>query len=569
MMIQAKDRKIIALAATSRIICLSLTILADLAFTDLATSAHLSNFQCLSPTSPSLHLDPSLSTSVDHLASWDSMYFVRIAKCGYENDMIHAFFPLLPVLMRTLDIFTGSRWMLGHRFPPESRYTLHGILISFASFIIAALALHKLSYEIFSSYLLSKSRNNNKKQRYSGCKSTADGMKIPNRLANSAVLLFCYNPASIFYTIGYTESLFAACTFTGMYLLHKNRLLLSTLAFTAGAASRSNGVLSIWFPIHRLLSHIYTTWWHHRYGISNIQAPSTVYRRPRDAHRHNHHPHHPKTIATKPKYSTWSSCVGETIKTLLACTCICLPYLIIQVIAHLTYCTSSNAADDPERAWCTTRKMGGILVVPSIYSHVQDKYWDVGFLRFYTKLDRWPNIVQSVPIFGLCIAACWVYFSSNWERTFHLDLWTEDNNNSIGDDHDTNNAAVTTTPPLPSRRDTSSSLSSSSPVKKKGCSTTCVWQRYLLNNDTPAPYFHYTALMTAIAILIMHVNVGTRFLSTCPPLYWYVATLMYPYYYYCNVVGGRGKWVRKGVWVWCLSFTVAGCVLWPNFYPWT
>jgi phosphatidylinositol glycan class V len=586
MMIQAKDRKIIALAATSRIICLSLVILADLSFTDLATSAHLSNFQCLSPATSSrapLNLNPYPTTSLDHLAPWDSMYFVRIAKCGYENDMINAFFPLLPMLMRTLDIVTGSRWLLGHCFPPESRYTLHGMLISFISFIIAALALHKLSYKIFSSYLLSKSRKNKKKRSSpsnstssSGGKSTpireTDGMKIPNRLADTAVLLFCFNPASVFYTIGYTESLFAACTFTGMYFLHKNRLLLSTLAFTAGALSRSNGILSIWFPLHRLLSHIYTTWWHHLYNNNTISGPSTVHRHPRNVHRHNHH--HPQTIATTTKYNTWSSCVGETIKTLLACTCICLPYIIIQVIAYFTYCTSSNVVDvhdDPERAWCT-RKMGGILLrklPPAIYSHVQDKYWDVGFLRFYTKLDRWPSLLQSVPIFGFCIAACWVYFSSNWERTSHLDLWTEDrrtgsDDGDDGDDDDETNAArITIIPPLPSRGDTSSS-----PVKMKG-SNTSVWQRYLLNNDTPAPYFHYTALMTATAIFIMHVNVGTRFLSTCPPLYWYVATLMYPYYYYCNVVRGRGKWVRRGVWVWCLGFTAAGCVLWPNFYPWT
>jgi GPI mannosyltransferase 2 len=587
MMIQAKDRKIIALAATSRIICLSLVILADVSFTDLATSAHLSNFQCLSPapSSPApLHLIPSPTTSLDHLAPWDSMYFVRIAKCGYENDMIHAFFPLLPMFMRTLDILTGSRWLLGHRFPPESRYTMHGMLISFVSFIIAALALHKLSYDIFSSYLLSKSRKNKKKRNSpystssSSCKSTKDGRKIPSRLADTAVLLFCFNPASVFYTIGYTESLFSACTFTGMYLLHKNRLLLSTLAFTAGAASRSNGILSIWFPLHRLLSYIYTTWWHHCYYNNNITAPSTVHRQQRNVHRHNHH--HQQTIAIPTKYGTWSSCVGETIKTLLACTCICLPYIIIQVIAYFTYCTSSNFVDvddDPERAWCT-RKMGGIvfrILPPAIYSHVQDKYWDVGFLRFYTKLDRWPTILQSVPIFGFCIAACWVYFSSNWQRTSHLDLWTEDRrtdsdydsdgvHHDDGDsDDDTNTAKGTGIPPLPSRRDTSSF-----PIKKKG-SNTCVWQRYLLNNDTPAPYFHYTALMTATAILIMHVNVGTRFLSTCPPLYWYVATLMYPHYYYCNKVGGRGKWVRRGVWAWCLSFTAVGCVLWPNFYPWT
>jgi len=95
-----RESRIITLALGSRIAVLTLMILSDAAFPDLATSARLQNFPC-DGTREALESSPALrSTPLDELAPWDTVYFVRIAKCGYENDMVNAFFPLLPLLMR-------------------------------------------------------------------------------------------------------------------------------------------------------------------------------------------------------------------------------------------------------------------------------------------------------------------------------------------------------------------------------------------------------------------------------------------------------------------------------------
>lgn len=48
------------------------------------------------------------------------------------------------------------------------------------------------------------------------------------------------------------------------------------------------------------------------------------------------------------------------------------------VHAYSTYCTTPAF---PAPAWCSQR-------LPSLYAHVQARYWDVGFLRFYNKVDR-------------------------------------------------------------------------------------------------------------------------------------------------------------------------------------
>lgn len=45
--------------------------------------------------------------ALSRLAVWDSAFFVRIAQCGYEYEQFHAFFPLLPLLLR-LTSFGGA-----------------------------------------------------------------------------------------------------------------------------------------------------------------------------------------------------------------------------------------------------------------------------------------------------------------------------------------------------------------------------------------------------------------------------------------------------------------------------
>lgn len=58
--------------------------------------------------------------------------------------------------------------------------------------------------------------------------------------ADWATLFFCFNPASVFYSAVYTESVFAATTFWGLVLLPRSGLL-STCCFVVAAAARSNG----------------------------------------------------------------------------------------------------------------------------------------------------------------------------------------------------------------------------------------------------------------------------------------------------------------------------------------
>ena len=62
------------------------------------------------------------SSSLDHsqgTLAWDALHFLRIAQCGYETEKSHAFFPLLPALMRGVQA-TRERPAAPLRPPPHA-----------------------------------------------------------------------------------------------------------------------------------------------------------------------------------------------------------------------------------------------------------------------------------------------------------------------------------------------------------------------------------------------------------------------------------------------------------------
>ncbi|KFY05552.1 hypothetical protein V492_08455, partial [Pseudogymnoascus sp. VKM F-4246] len=72
--------------------------------------------------------------------------------------------------------------------------------------------------------------------------------------------------------------------------------------------------------------------------------------------------------------------------------CIAAGFLLPQYIAYQEYCTSASP-----RPWCSS-------LTPSIYTFVQEHYWDVGFLRYWK--------VSNIPLFLLAAPALVILISS-------------------------------------------------------------------------------------------------------------------------------------------------------------
>ena len=226
----SNDVKVAAVAFASRALVLGWMFLSAGLYRKLDTSTNLQNFACIvggKESSAQPQPGPSSGWTVNALAPWDSVFFVRIAKCGYEVDMFNAFFPLYPLLMRLiimvlsylrLDFFFQS-------FAMEISYLMVGLVINLVAFCFAAVALHRLSVQITKSHSLS----------------------------NLAVIFFCFNPSSVFYSAAYTEALFAAFTWSGLVLLHRNRLWRGTFLLMAATGVRSNGILNCFFIAYKLI----------------------------------------------------------------------------------------------------------------------------------------------------------------------------------------------------------------------------------------------------------------------------------------------------------------------------
>ena len=105
---------------------------------------------------------------------FDTNHYIEIAKNGYTEDTLYAFFPLFPLLLRLL-----------HTIIPS--YEIEALLLSNLFSFLSTLILYNLI--------------KTKKQR------------IP------AITLFLFSPILVFNTIGYTESLYIFLTLTSFVIL--------------------------------------------------------------------------------------------------------------------------------------------------------------------------------------------------------------------------------------------------------------------------------------------------------------------------------------------------------------
>lgn len=193
------------------------------------------------------------------------------------------------------------------------------------------------------------------------------------------------------------------------------------------------------------------------------------------------------------------------------------PQVAYFVAAMRVYCpslflgTSVGAAASllqTDRSWCA----GVVPNVSAMYMFIQREYWNVGFLRYY-ELKQVPNFVLAAPVIVLS-AYSLVRFAQ----------------------------AVRT----------SQSSSSKHTLKLE------------------APYYVHWLVLLVNALLVVHIQVTTRLLCACPPLFWAPAAFLVESSA-CTDSTAPPRLTTRGrlVVVYFLLYTVLGAVLFPSFYPWT
>ena len=188
------------------------------------------------------------------------------------------------------------------------------------------------------------------------------------KFARITALLFLFNAASVQLSSMYTEAPFAFFTLVGLYCLYSKKSFIASLCFALASTTRSNGIVLIGFFTYDLLQKI----------IFDDLCINQIIK---------------KTVLS-------------SIYSLISLS----GFLAFQFYGYSKFCL----IDNPVRPWCKS-------TIPSIYSFVQNEYWNVGFLNYF-RFKQIPNFLVAAPMIYICSLASYIYFESDHVRFISLGL---------------------------------------------------------------------------------------------------------------------------------------------------
>ncbi|KAG6444924.1 hypothetical protein O3G_MSEX003650 [Manduca sexta] len=441
-------QKILWFALSTRIFVIILQAISNLVIPD-----HNANV-FISPEDPTLRKtygDVIVDKLFGGLKRWDAQYFIHIAQYGYTYENCLAFFPLYPLVVRY--VAYGISSVLGSFVNFHSTLLISASLVNIIMFIKSADILHRLSLRVL--------RNE--------CK------------AYKSVILYCVNPASIFFSAPYSETLFAWMSFYTMLKCTDNETLrfanidiLCGLPTGFSMITRSNGSVNLGFIIYASLKN-----------VIERTLPEIVYKYKTLKH---------KIILPVLLLPLFISCMALFLAVILGL----LPFLLLQTYNYFKYCIHnehnlpdflSNAEyvlpGTAQSPWCN-------YSLPLSYSYIQSHYWDVGFLKYY-KLKQIPNFILAFPILFLIMYHCMHYIINNIRLCLALGIRF----NIFGN-------------------------SNKMPYRPKQYS-----KGFGANDPSIFVYIVHIMFLCIFCIFFVHIQVSTRLLASASPvLYWICSSCM-------------------------------------------
>lgn len=165
--------------------------------------------------------DRALRAILNNYSRWDGTHILVIAMEGYRWESQHAFFPLLPLLMRI-----GALILYPIPISLLTRCQLTGVFISMISHYFTINNIRQITAIVFP------------KQK---------------RFINLCTLFATIPPSTPFINATYSESLFAALSTAGMLSLLQRRNLSALGLFLLAGLARSNGIFLSGFFLHQMI----------------------------------------------------------------------------------------------------------------------------------------------------------------------------------------------------------------------------------------------------------------------------------------------------------------------------
>ncbi|RYP31536.1 hypothetical protein DL767_005714 [Monosporascus sp. MG133] len=225
----------------------------------------------------------------------------------------------------------------------DSLEPLVGVFVSHASHLLSVLALYQLGLVIW-----------------------GQGSR---RLAFIAALLHVLSPAGLFLSAPYAESAFALLSFLGYLFFakgivgdkkrtvaHDVSVVAAGMWFGFAATFRSNGIFGGLPFAMELLGEL-------------ASSPPTL------------------------------TSVRKRLALVVGGSAVAVGFAVPQIVAYLAFCSGSPETEEG-RSWCSK-------ALPSIYSFVQERYWNVGFLRYW--------MPENIPLFLLAAPVLYLLMRSGVE----------------------------------------------------------------------------------------------------------------------------------------------------------
>lgn len=434
------------------------------------------------------------------LTRWDAQYFIHIARYGYTYENTLAFFPLYPMSVRCIGRILKR---ILFNLNDQSVIIIAAVLINFICFVKSAVIFYDLSRKVL------------------GDKTTA----------YKAAILYCISPASIFFTATYSESMFAYLTFYSMMAAIKNSRFVCLPIGLSGIV-RSNGLVNTAYPLYIWLQ-----------DLLFFSLPKVMFEYRNRAVR---------AAVFSEILNIFAGILWIFNTILLSVT----PFVLLQTYNYIIFCTErANTTVIPahvinygtennlimpgssiKSSWCTD-------TIPIAYSYIQQKYWNVGFLKYY-EIKQIPNFFLALPIIYIMLRCIIEYFIENKYQLYRLKF-----------------------------------------LRTKKYEKITRLKRYPVQMF---PFIIHGLFLTIFCILFVHIQVSTRLLGSASPLlYWFCATILShriknndreSYEDRDNMFSrwriflmSQKEYTKRDklILIYFLGYTIIGTFMYSNFLPWT
>lgn len=459
----------------------------------------------------------------------------------HSSEQSHAFLPFFPLCIRYVAnamVYLLPSWTLPSTY--EGTVALSAVLINMVAFTIAAMALYDLTFHLMLGEMLLEERRIQELQKKDNLDQTTsiDGQDCEST-SKMVAFAFCLNPAGVFFSAAYSESIFAMLMLLGLAIAVRGRYYFNCKAMLHSHDVKwHQSILAKWYSIPTNL-----LWALASYTRSNgvlctsawwiLVGMGTFCLSIADSNGNN---------------SRMYNCIRAILYHFAMGFIVTIPVLYHDNRGYNFHCMQqSSSTAVPE--WCDNADQF------TLYAYVQRKHWNVGLFRYY-ELKQIPNFILAAPILVVSYWAVGSWICRSLDRH---------NISSIG--------------PLPRNvRDgcrwvfnalSASAVVCSGSIKDNINHSTIPAETNnainLLFGCTLLPYYAILCIFALIGSFLAHVQISTRLIcSSCPAFYWFIVVL-----YSTKKISPFNVSIRWAICFYFALYNLLGVIMHVNWLPWT